>query len=80
MFESYLNVTGKNASQISFNNSYFKVSRDIKNVMKISKFYYKTKCIHWLELFKRGEEKLANYILKLKDNSLGENVIHKSPK
>lgn len=48
--------------------------------MKISKFYYKTKCIHWLELFKRGEEKLANYILKLKDNSLGENVIHKSPK
>lgn len=80
MSESYLNVTGKNAFRISFNNSYFRVNNDIENVMRMSKFYYKTKYIHWLELFKRGEAKLTNYILKLKDNSLGENVIHRRPK
>lgn len=73
-------VTGKKCIPIKFLIIQAAKSTMTNNMVKISKFYYKTKCIHSLDLFKKGEKKLINYSLKEKDNSLGKGIIHKTPK
>lgn len=46
-------------------------------MVKMSKFYYKTKLSHWLAFFKKGEKENLLTIDLSKKMTLGEDVIYK---